>query len=93
MQRTNSLDCAVALLAFTLISGCASTAPPTSLQRMKLNMVSRLAAQCYWEHEGERFVYGPSPVWSACRRWAHETVNSRQALLAGGHTVGEVHNR
>ncbi|MDH3641328.1 MAG: hypothetical protein OES38_04490 [Gammaproteobacteria bacterium] len=89
MYKTNTHKYGAALLLFTLISGCASSTPPTSLQRMKMSMVSRLAADCYWEHEGERFVFGSSPVWSACRRWAHKAVNGKQALVAGV----EVQNR
>jgi len=89
MDKTNTHNYGAALLLCTFISGCASTAPPTNLQRMKMSMVSRLAAECYWQHEGERFVYGSSPVWSACRRWAHKAVNGPQVLVAGV----EVQNR
>lgn len=89
MYKTNPHKYGVALLLCTFISGCATSSPPTSLQRMKMSMVSRLAADCYWEHEGERFVFGPAPVWSACRRWAQKAVNGQQALVAGV----EVQNR
>jgi hypothetical protein len=66
----------VLLLAVT---GCAST-PPNSLAGHQQNIVRRLTAQCYWQHEGARAVYGGMPVHLACRRWADRQM---QVTVAG----------
>jgi hypothetical protein len=72
----------VIMLLVALQYGCAS-APPSSLQQMKLAMVTKLAAQCYWEHDGERYVFGAGPVWLACRTWAKDAVNGHFANTSG----------
>jgi len=84
MRHSNLLtrDIAVAMLAAALVTGCAS-APPSTLQQVKSRMTSKLTAQCYWEHDGERHVFGAAPVWSACRRWATEVVTVQFAGTAG----------
>lgn len=79
---------AVTALTVGLISGCA-TAPPNSLQQIKLSMTSKLTADCFWKHEGERYVFGAAPVWSACRRWATTAVNGQFRNSAGNHRRGE----
>jgi hypothetical protein len=76
----------ISTLAIALLGGCVSS-PPDNLARMKLSMTSKLTAQCYWEHKGERYVFGSAPVWSACRCWARAAVDvnfSRTAGSVGG---------
>lgn len=69
------------LLAGWLAGGCAGSgqafdaagAPEQASQPttpVRQDIVQRLAAQCYWLHEGERRAYGGAPVYVACRDWA-----------------------
>ena len=64
----------VSLVLFA--TGC-STAPPTSLSEMRKAQARELVAQCYMEREGERLLFGPGPVFTACSKWAHALVRVR----------------
>ncbi|MFU8816201.1 MAG: hypothetical protein ACNA7W_12700 [Pseudomonadales bacterium] len=68
-----AIPIAALLLALTF-GGCASTPAGHSLQSMHTKTAQRLAADCFWQHEGERLVFGSSEVFSACQRWAHRQV-------------------
>lgn len=61
-----------ALLSLWL-TGCAAGAG-TPLQSAQAEQVRRLAADCYWRHEGERYHYGGFRVHVACRTWARDVV-------------------
>jgi hypothetical protein len=63
----------ILMLSFAL-AGCAATPPGHSLQAVQNDMVRRLAADCYWQREGERVVYGAADIYAACRRWADRQV-------------------
>lgn len=55
------------------LAGCATSAGNT-LQSAQAEQVRRLAADCYWRHEGERYHYGGFQVHVACRSWARDVV-------------------
>ena len=64
------------ILALAISSGCASqnVASLASIQNKEIN---KLAAACWRAREGERFVFGPGPVWIGCKQWAEQRVAPR----------------
>ncbi len=60
------------------LTGCAAS-PGNPLQSAQAEQVRRLAADCYWRHEGERYHYGGFQVHVACRNWARDIVAVRTA--------------
>jgi hypothetical protein len=66
-----------AILMLVALGGCATTKPDHSLQALQNDMVRRLAADCYRQHEGERTIYGSPQVWLSCRTWASRQVQVR----------------
>lgn len=75
MMTIRSAPLLLATLTVAL-SGCASS-PNYSLQGLRLEAANKLAVRCYAHHEGERLVFGPAQVFSACRQWAHQQVQVR----------------
>jgi len=67
---------AVLGVAIALTAGCASTAQDPLMQ-FQGDTVRRLTAECYWENEGKRVVFGGHQVHTACRRWAQNVVSVR----------------
>jgi len=63
-------------VAVVLTAGCATTVADPLMQ-FHGDTVRRLTAQCYWESEGERRVFGGQQVHSACRRWAERMLTVR----------------
>lgn len=63
-----------AVVVFT--AGCASTANDPLMQ-FHGDTVRRLTAECYWQNEGKRLVFGSHQVHSACRQWAQDRVSVR----------------
>jgi hypothetical protein len=77
MKRFDLVSPTLAAGLLLAVAGCASAPPPGSLQALQNDMARRLAVQCYWEHEGERALFGGFAVHSACMRWAESQVRAR----------------
>lgn len=43
----------------------------------------QMAADCYWQMEGQRLLMGSGQVYSACLRWANEAVRVRYSSSPG----------
>ncbi|MEZ5559222.1 MAG: hypothetical protein R3E86_11880 [Pseudomonadales bacterium] len=72
---------AATVLAMTAIGGCATSG--NSYFELRERQVARIAGECYWQREGERLVYGPAPVYAACRQWARSQVAVRMPSAVG----------
>jgi hypothetical protein len=64
------------LLGLLLVgsAACTTTGAVNTLDARLNDQARRLTMQCYWQHEGERAVFGGMYVYQACRDWAHDVV-------------------
>lgn len=60
-----------------LAGGCASNVTVSPLTQARNDVIRELTTACYWEREGERYVYGGHRVHAACRQWARDVVAVR----------------
>lgn len=67
---------ALAVLA-TMLGACATGGPAPGPLSAQSRVINQLTAECYWQSEGERLIFGAPQVHSACRVWARERVKVR----------------
>jgi hypothetical protein len=69
-RRRHWLGNVGAFATYTVLAGCNTAPPETSLTRMHEEVAREVAMECWRANEGLRSVHGGGVVWSACLHWA-----------------------